>query len=126
MLEKHLQSCDKCIKEYKGLKNTKMMTSFLNKEAAPADFERKIMEKIKNGHFTTNWLEYFIATARTSLIASILIFGVIAAFNFFTPLTTACSNVDNVEAINNYVLKGNIFAKQNKISDAKIIEALFE
>jgi hypothetical protein len=125
LLEKHLNHCAICAKEYAALKNTKMLLSALNKEQPKADFEKKIIDKIKSKSFSQNPLESFIAAARTSLIASVLIFGVIATFNFFMLSTYECS-ADNVEAINNYVLNENDFAKHNKISYAKIIEALLK
>lgn len=123
LLEKHLHDCAGCRKEYNELKNSKYILAALDKQHAPAGFESKVIEKIKNNTFTANPLESFIAAAKTTLAACVMLFGVIAAFSFFTPSVTP-ANRDNVEAINNYVLKENIFAKQDQISDAKIIEAL--
>jgi hypothetical protein len=48
----------------------------------------------------------------------------IATFNFLTPSINSYPNAGGIDAINNYVLKGNAFAKQSCISNAKIIQAL--
>ena len=124
LFERHLRDCAGCAKKYAGLKNIKLLLSGLSKQNAPANFESKVMDKIKSGMPAMNPLELFIAAAKASLIAAVFIFGIIAAFNFLTPQAVSNSNNDSVEAMDNYILKGNVFAKQNKISDAKIMQAL--
>lgn len=124
IVEQHLNACKSCAKEYAALKNTKQILSALNKQKAGANFENKVMSKIKRGAFAANPLESFFATAKTSLIVAVLLFGIIAAFSFFTPSTASNSNINNIDAINNYVLKGNAFTKQSKISYAKMMQAM--
>ncbi|MCL1901529.1 MAG: zf-HC2 domain-containing protein [Endomicrobia bacterium] len=124
LFELHLSDCAGCSKEYAGFQNIKQLVSGLSRQNAPANLENKVMEKIQNGVFTSNPLELFIAAAKTSLIAAVFIFGIIAALSFFTPSAVPNSKTDNVDAMSNYILKGNIFAKQNGISDAKIMQAL--
>ena len=124
LFERHLHDCAGCAKEYAGFQNIKQLLSGLSRQNAPANLENKVMEKIKNGVFISNPLELFIAGAKTSLLAAVFIFGIIAAFSFLTPSAAPNSKTDNVDAMSNYVLKGNVFAKQNGISDAKIIQAL--
>jgi mycothiol system anti-sigma-R factor len=125
LIEQHLNDCAECAKEYAVVKKTRHVLSALGKQNAPLNFENKVMGRIKNGNFASNPLESFFATAKTSLIAAVFIFGIIVTFSFFTVSTETCpNNIDNVEAMNNYVLKDNAFAKQSKISDAKIVQAM--
>lgn len=124
LFERHMQTCGKCAKEFSAVKNTRQLVLSLDRQKASPDFEKKVLKRIKSGVFTVNPFEFFFATAKTALLAAVLIFGVIITFNFFTPSIRPCTNFDNVDAINNYVLKGNVFAKENNISDAKIIQAL--
>jgi Predicted transmembrane transcriptional regulator (anti-sigma factor) len=120
-VHEHLQTCPLCKKEYEELKSVKEAVALLGRQTAKRNLEAVVLNRIKNGDIQTGLLESFISTAKTSLAAAIALFGIITIFNFCTPSMAA---TDNVEAINNYVMKGNTFAKQQKISDAKIMQAM--
>lgn len=122
--EKHLSECNACAEELRALKKIKTLLSALDRQKAAVGLESRVCAKIKKINPPVNPLESFIAAAKTTLAAAALIFCIITAFGFFAFPNTAGTNADNVEAINNYVLKGNAFAKQDNISDEKIIEAL--
>ncbi|MCL2145446.1 MAG: zf-HC2 domain-containing protein [Endomicrobia bacterium] len=124
LIELHLRGCAQCLKEYETLKNIKQILSILNKQSAPSNFENNVMLKIKSGAFAPNPLESFISAAKAALIAAVFIFGIMATFGFSAFSTASKSNTDNVDAMNNYVLKGNAFAKQSGISEAKIMQIM--
>lgn len=122
--EKHLSECRTCAAQLRALKKLKKLLSSLDRQKAAADLENRVSVRIKSNNPYINPLESFIAAAKTTLAAAALLLCIITAFGFFTLPNGAGTNTDNVEAINNYVFKGNAFAKQDNISDEKIIEAL--
>jgi len=82
----------------------------LDKKQAKPGFESAVMAKIERGEFAFLSFETFFTTAKYSIAAAAVIFGVFAAFNLFTPAKSP-QKYDKIEALNRYVLKDSVSEK---------------
>lgn len=109
-MEKHLNDCTQCTNETDEIKSLKTILASLDKKAPEPGFEAAVMQKIKNKKFVPNIFEAFLSAAKTSFLAAVLLLGIIATFSYFTP--SVAVECDNIDAMNHYVLKDNIFAER--------------
>lgn len=107
-LESHLAHCKECSGAYAEVENISLIVRSLDKKQAKPGFESAVIAKIKNNDYSLGLSEAFFKTARVSFIAGVFVFTAFAAFSFFTP---SASKVDNIEALNYYVMKDTVAEK---------------
>ena len=93
----------------KEFRDVAVLLGSLDKKQAKPGFESAVMAKIEGALLSeaVQPIEAFFKTAKYSLAAAAVIFGVFATFSFFTPVKSP-QKYDKIEALNKYVLKDTV------------------
>jgi len=115
LLEKHASSCKKCGNHPASLRNVRLSLLSLKKMPARPGFEAAVMAKINSAAQAASFFETFFAAAKASIIVSLFVFGIITAFDYFTPAVAASKTSDNsIAALNRYVLQSSAVDMRNE------------
>ncbi|MCL2334505.1 MAG: zf-HC2 domain-containing protein [Endomicrobia bacterium] len=106
LFEKHCASCAGCAKETAELKNLRLSLLSLKKMPARAGFETSVMAKIESGAGLASFFETFFRAAKAAVLVSLVVFGIIIAFDYFTPaVAQPTASGGSIAALNRYVLQ---------------------